>query len=380
MTPSSGPFSAIKVVELGGIGPGPFAAMMLADHGADVLRIERPDSAALLPGLERERDVLLRGRPSIELDLKSDHGRAIALQLLERADVLIDPFRPGVTERLGLGPAEAHALNPRLVYGRMTGWGQTGPWAGAAGHDINYLALAGPLAAMGRTGSPPPPPLNLIADFGGGGMLLAFGIAAALHARSQTGEGQVIDAAMVDGVALLFASILGFREMGIWKDERESNALDGGAPFYDTYETADGRFVAVGALEPRFYAELLGRLGLDVDEWPQGDRDRWPALRVRLREIFLSRTRDEWVDVLGGSDACFAPVLEAEEAASHAQLSARDVYARIDGVLQPSPAPRFGGVRTPSRRAEGGGTTLSAERLEAWGLRPEDILRPSARY
>jgi alpha-methylacyl-CoA racemase len=267
------------------------------------------------------------------------------IQLIAAADVLIDPFRPGTTERLGLGPDEMLERNPRLIYGRITGWGQTGPWAGAAGHDLNYISLAGPLSAIGRKGSPPPPPLNLIGDFGGGGMLLALGIAAALVERATSGRGQVVDAAMVDGAALQFSMIMGFRAIGLWSDHRESNLLDGGAPFYDTYETADGRWVSIAALEPQFYAELLTRLGLDLEEWPQYDRQRWHALRNRLSEIFASRTRDQWTELLGATDACFAPVLTPDEAAAHPQNMARQVYQTVDGVLQPAPAPRFS--RTP---------------------------------
>jgi alpha-methylacyl-CoA racemase len=341
----SGPLACTRVVELGGIGPGPFAAMVLADLGADVIRIDRPSASPLVPGLDAGRDVLLRGRESITVDLKSATGLERVAGLIERADVLIDPFRPGTTERLGLGPEEMLQRNPRLVYGRITGWGQSGPWARAAGHDLNYVALAGPLAAIGRRGTPPPPPLNLIGDFGGGGMLLAVGIAAALVERNRSDAGQVVDAAMVDGVALQFAAIMGFRAMGLWQDERQSNFLDGGAPYYDTYETADRHYVAIAAIEPQFYAELLARLGLRAEDWPQHERECWPRLRAKLTAIFRSRTRDEWADALGGTDACFAPVLSPAEAAAHPQNAARSVYQEVDGVLQPSPAPRFS--RTP---------------------------------
>lgn len=355
----SGPLAGTRVLELGGLGPGPFAAMVLSDLGADVLRIDRPGAEPLVTGLNPGLDVLLRGRRAVTLDLKDDGGRALALRLIERADVLIDPLRPGKAERLGLGPDEALERNPRLVYARITGWGQTGPWAGAAGHDINYVALAGPLAAMGRADSPPPPPLNLVGDFGGGGMLLALGITSALVERAASGRGQVVDAAMVDGAALQFASIMGFRAMGLWRDERESNFLDGGAPYYDTYETADGRYVAVGAIEPQFYAELLHSLGLEPADWPQDDRDRWPALREHLGAIFRSRTREEWTETLGGTDACFAPVLGAEEAAAHPQNAGRAVYQEVGGILQPSPAPRFS--RTP-------GEIRRTPDADGWGL------------
>jgi alpha-methylacyl-CoA racemase len=342
----SGPLEGTRVVELGGIGPGPFAGMVLSDLGAEVTRIDRPSPPPLLRGLDGRGDVLLRGRRFAIADLKDQDDLARVKALIDGADVLIDPFRPGTTERLGLGPDEMLMSNPRLVYGRVTGWGQTGPWSGAAGHDLNYIALAGPLSAIGRRGSPPPPPLNLVGDFGGGGMLLALGILAALLERHTSGAGQVVDAAMVDGAALQFAMIMGFRAQGFWSDKRESNLLDGGAPFYDTYETADGRWVSIGALEPQFYAELLTRLGLDADDWPQYDRGRWHLLRERFTEIFMTKTRDEWTEALGGTDACFAPVLTPDEAAAHPQNSARAVYQEVDGVLQPSPAPRFS--RTPA--------------------------------
>jgi len=368
----AGPLAGTRVLELGGIGPGPFAGMVLSDLGADVIRVERPCGAsAFVPGLDPAGDVLLRGRRLVALDLKRPADLELALRAVERADVLIDPFRPGVAERLGLGPDEALARNERLIYGRITGWGQSGPWATAAGHDINYVALAGPLAAMGRAGSPPAPALNLVGDFGGGGMLLALGVVAALLERAASGAGQVVDAAMVDGVALQYAAIMGFRAMGLWDDRRESNFIDGGAPYYDTYECADGRFVAVGALEPQFYAELLTQLGLDPAEWPQEDRARWPALRERLAAIFRSRTRDEWDAALGGSDACFAPVLSGEEAAAHPQNAVREVYTEVGGVLQPSPAPRFS--RTPGR-IRSGAVESDREALLDWGLEPEELL------
>lgn len=343
----SGPLHGIRAVELGGIGPGPFAAMVMADMGADVVRIERPGAPPLLEGLDADLDVLRRGRRELTVDLKSEAGRRLAQRLVTRADVLIDPFRPGTTERLGLGPAELCELNPRLVYARATGWGQEGPLSRRAGHDINYVALAGPLAAIGRADSPPPPPLNLIGDFGGGGMLVALGVALALVERASSGRGQVIDAAMIDGVALQFASIMGFRAMRIWEDRRESNSLDGGAPFYDCYQTADGGYMSVGALEPQFYAELLDGVGLAAEDWPQNDRDRWPALKRRLSQIFGSRTREEWEREFAGRDACVVPVLGPSEAAAHPHNAGRGLYVTVDDVLQPAPAPRFS--RTPGR-------------------------------
>lgn len=340
-----GPLSDLKVVELGGIGPAPFAAMMLSDLGAEVVRVDRPSQQELGAHQRHEQDLLLRGRRSIAVDLKSKAGAEVALRLADRADVLIDPFRPGVAERLGVGPETALTRNPRLIYGRMTGWGQTGPLAGAAGHDLNYVALAGPLAAMGRRGTPPPPALNLVGDFGGGGMLLAFGILAAVAERTHSGAGQVIDAAMLDGTATLFTSIVGFHNMGAWTSERESNLLDGGAPYYDSYETSDGGYVTVGSIEPQFYALLLEHLALEPADWPQDDRSRWPALRERLRTTFLSETRDHWCTIFEGTDVCFAPVLSLKEARKHPQVRARGIYVEHDGMVQPAPSPRFS--RTP---------------------------------
>jgi alpha-methylacyl-CoA racemase len=336
-----GLLSATTVIELGGIGPGPFTGMMLSDFGADVIRIDRTQDAAAEP----PPDPLRRGRRSVALDLKRPEGRDVLLRLLDRADVLIDPFRPGVTERLGIGPDLVHARNPRIVYARLTGWGQDGPLAHVAAHDLNYLALAGPLAAIGRRSDPPPPPLNLVGDFGGGGMLAAFGIAAALFERERSGLGQVIDVAMLDGIAALFASIVGFANSGEWLPERESNFADGGAHWAGAYETADGRYVTVATLEPQFYALLIERLGLDPADWPQHDRARWPELRARFADIFKTRTREEWCELLEGTDACFAPVLTLEEAIEHRHIVSRGTYLQRDGMLQQAPAPRFS--RTP---------------------------------
>ena len=344
---SSGPIAGIKVVELAGIGPGPFTSMLLSDLGAEVVRIDRPEPGELSAHQDHAKDLLLRGRRSVAVNLKDPDGLGVVLDLIDGADVLIDPFRPGVTERLGVGPEVCLERNPRLVYGRMTGWGQEGPLAKVAGHDINYVALAGPLAAMGRADSPPAPTLNLIGDFGGGGMLLAFGIVAALLERERSGQGQVIDAAMLDGVATLFASIVGFMNMGVWNEQRENNFLDGGAPYYDTYETSDGEFVTLGAIEPQFYALLLEKLGLDLARWPQADTERWPELKEELRRIFKTRTRADWSELLEGTDVCFAPVLRLAEAKDHPQLADRGVYVEVDGVLQPGPVPRFG--RTPGK-------------------------------
>jgi alpha-methylacyl-CoA racemase len=341
----SGPLAGLRVLELAGLGPAPHACMVLADLGADVVRVERPNALAFLStGI---RDQTQRGRRSIAVDLKSDEGRELVLRLVENADVFVEGFRPGVTEKLGLGPADVEARNPRTVYGRITGWGQDGPMAMRAGHDINYLGLTGSLAAMGRAGESPAPPLNLVADFGGGSMLLLVGILAALQERTVSGRGQIIDAAMVDGVALLSQMMWTFRGQGIWGDERQANMLDGGAPFYDTYTCADGRYVAVGPIEPQFYAEMLEGLGLSDAELPgQLEMERWPELRKALTEAFASKTRDEWTAVFAGKDACVTPVVEPREVPAEPHLSARGTFFERDGVFQPSPAPRFS--RTPA--------------------------------
>jgi len=361
------------VIEMAGIGPGPFAAMMLADMGADVIRIDRPGARG---PAEPQRDVLNRGRPSVAVDLKHPDGVGVVLRLVESADALIEGFRPGVMERLGLGPDVCLERNPRLVYGRMTGWGQEGPMAHAAGHDINYIALAGALGCFARRGERPVPPLNLVGDFGGGGMLLAFGVVCALLEASRSGKGQVVDAAMVDGTAVLMTMIWGFRAMGLWRDEPGTNLLDTGAPFYDVYECADGRYVAIGALEPQFYAELLERTGLAKEDLPhQLDRERWEVLRQRFTELFRTKTRDEWCALLEGSDACFAPVLSMPEAAEHAHNRARATFVAPDGIVQPAPAPRFSRTRPEIRRppAAPGADTDGA--LGAWGFSPEEIAK-----
>lgn len=345
--PQAGPLAGLRVVELAALGPGPHAAMVLADLGADVVRVERPAGRALQIGEYGATDAVLRGRRSVALDLKTDDGRAQVLALAERADVLLEGLRPGVAERLGVGPDDCHARNPRLVYGRVTGWGQDGPLAKEVGHDLNYIGLTGVLHAMGRPGQAPPPPLNLVGDFGGGSMLLLVGVLAALFERSMSGRGQVVDAAMVDGAALLSQMVLALRGMGEWGDDRGANLLDGGAPFYDTYRGADGGFVAVGALEPQFFAALLEGLGLAPDEvGAQDDRSRWPEMRERFAGILASRTRDEWAEHFAGTDACVTPVLSFDEAARSPHLAARCTFAEIAGVTQAAPAPRFS--RTPS--------------------------------
>ena len=350
----TGPLTGVRVVELAGIGPGPFAAMMLADMGADVIRVDR--AAEVRPDRfgTPHPDLLNRGRRSIGVDLKAAAGRRLLLDLLRDTDVLLEGFRPGVTERLGLGPADCHEVNPRLVYGRMTGWGQDGPNAGYAGHDLTYLAPTGILHAIGRADDRPVPPLNLIGDFGGGGLMLAFGVVCALLDVRAGGPGQVIDAAIVDGATLLSTAVHGLRGLGMWQPERGRNLLDGGAPFYDTYECADGRFVAVGALEPRFYAELVARTGFQPpsgDGAARFDPDTWAVDRAAWTELFRSRTRDEWAALLERSDACVAPVLDWDEAPTHPHLAARGVFVTHAGAVQPAPAPRFsrtpGAIRRP---------------------------------
>jgi alpha-methylacyl-CoA racemase len=339
-----GPLHGSTIIEIAGIGPGPFCAMMLADMGADVIRIDRlGDGDIPMPvRLEPQFDIMNRGRRSLALDLKNPSAIAIVLQLCRRADALIEGFRPGVMERLGLGPDACLEANPKLVYGRMTGWGQHGPRSATAGHDINYLALSGVLGMLGRSASPPQPPLNLLADMGGGGLLLAFGIVCGLLESRQSGRGQVIDAAMVEGSALLATMFDGLRAAGIWNDRREANLLDGGAHFYDVYETGDGKYLAVGALEPQFYAQLLEGLGLESADQPvQADARSWPVMKERFRKIFLTRTRHEWMAVFSGTDACVAPVLTPGEAATDPHNRARGSFREIAGVTQPGPAPRF---------------------------------------
>ncbi|MEH3156180.1 MAG: CaiB/BaiF CoA-transferase family protein [Gordonia paraffinivorans] len=335
-----GPLGGVRVVEFAGIGPGPHASMLLADLGADVVRVQR---AGTLPAEGRAADQLLRGRSAVvEADLKSADDKAEILRLVERADVVVEGFRPGVMERLGLGPDELLERNPRLVYGRMTGWGQEGPLSDRAGHDINYISLTGMLHAIGRADERPVPPLNLVGDFGGGSMFLVVGVLAALVERGVSGRGQVVDAAMVDGASVLGQMMWAFRGTGLWQDRRGVNLLDTGAPYYEVYETSDGRYMAVGAIEPQFYAQLIQGLGLaDADLPDQNDLARWPELRARFTETFATRTRDEWAAVFDGTDACTTPVLDFTEAPAHPHLAARGTLADIDGVTQASVAPRF---------------------------------------
>ena len=364
MSTSAGPLAGLRVLELAGIGPGPFCAMMLADQGATVLRIDRPGAAA---PRRAERELLNRGRQSAVLDLKHPRGIDALLRLADVADVLLEGFRPGVTERMGVGPEVCLARNPRLVYARMTGWGQDGPAAKTAGHDIGYIARTGALHATGRKGGPPQFAANLLGDFGGGGMLMAFGICAALVERGTSGRGQVVDAAIVDGVASLLAMPFMLMAQGFWRDERGVNLLDSGAPWYDVYETADGQWMAVGALEPQFYQALLA--GLELTDLPdRGDPRNWPELRARLAKRFSERTRDEWAAVFAGGDACTEPVLSLTEAAADPHLVAREPYVTAGGVTQPAPAPRFS--RTPGALSQpppapGQHTTQA---LTEWGL------------
>jgi alpha-methylacyl-CoA racemase len=369
-----GPLAGVKVIELAGIGPAPFCAMLLADMGADVLRVDRIDDPGLGIRLERRFDLLLRGRRSAAIDLKKTEGVALVRSLVARADALIEGFRPGVTERLGLGPAECLAINPRIVYGRVTGWGQDGPLAQAAGHDINYIALSGVLGAIGPADGAPVPPLNLIGDYGGGGAYLAFGVVCALLEARSSGAGQVVDATMVDCSASLMTSVFSQMASGAWSDARGSNILDGGAPWYSVYETSDGKYVAVGAIEPRFFAELLRHLAIsDFSVADQHDRPRWPSLRKRLADVFRTRTRDEWSALLEGTDACFAPVLSAREASGHPHNRARGTFVDVGGVVQPAPAPRLsrtpGQIRsTPPQRGE-----HTEVALRAWGIPSSEI-------
>jgi alpha-methylacyl-CoA racemase len=369
-----GPLAGLKILEFEAIGPGPFCGMMLADMGADVLLVDRPGDSGLGLGRERWSDVMLRGRRSATLDLKSKSGAEAALELAGRADALIEGFRPGVMERLGLGPDILLRKNPRLVYGRMTGWGQDGPLSPRAGHDINYIALSGVLHAIGRAGGAPVPPLNLVGDFGGGGMLLAFGIACALVEAQRSGQGQVVDAAMVEGASLLAAMFSGMLAAKRWNETRGDNVLDTGAPWYDTYETKDGKHVAIGSIEPKFYEELLLRLGLNAGDLPpQHDRKGWPLIKKAFETRFKSKTRNDWCRVFEGSDACFAPVLTFSEARAHPHNVARRNSVAIGRVEQPAPAPRFS--RTPGavRRAPPERGTGGREALADWGFSEAEI-------
>jgi alpha-methylacyl-CoA racemase len=363
-----GPLSGLKIVEFAGIGPGPFCGMLLSDLGADVVRIDRKGV-----GRASKTDVTARGRRSVAMDLKSADAVEACLKLFEKADVVFEGFRPGVMERLGLGPDVALARNPKLVFGRMTGWGQTGPYAMAAGHDQNYIAITGALHAIG-TPDKPVPPLNLVGDFGGGALYLAFGLlAGVIHARA-TGQGQVIDCAMSDGAASLMAMFYGMKAAGVWSDDRRSNLLDGGAHFYDTYQCSDGRWISIGSIEPQFYALLLEKTGIsDPDFKSQMDRSLWPSLNDRLAKVIATKTRDEWCEIMEGTDVCFAPVLTIEEAPHHKHNAARQTFVEVEGVMQPAPAPRFsatpGAIAGPPPAI--GADTAAA--LAEWGFSASNI-------
>ncbi|MBU1156629.1 MAG: CoA transferase [Proteobacteria bacterium] len=367
-----GPLQGMRILEMGGVGPGPFCGMMLADMGAEVIRIERAGQYRIA---QHTTDVLSRGKKSIRLDLKNPQGIDAVLRMIPSVDGLFEGFRPGVMEKLGLGPEVCLERNPRLVYGRMTGWGQEGPLSGEAGHDINYIALTGALHCMGRAGERPVPPLNLVGDFGGGGMLLAFGMVCALLERERSGLGQVVDSAIIDGAAALMAMIHGFRAAGRWSLEREDNILDGAAPFYDTYETRDGKYVALGSVEPAFYQTLLRLLGLEqVDAGAQYDKQGWAALKEAVAARIRQKTRDEWCDIFQGQSACFAPVLDMDEARLHPHNAARKTFLEINGVVQGAPAPRFSRTAPPEPAPPPEPGCHTQEILLAFGFSEPEII------
>jgi alpha-methylacyl-CoA racemase len=362
------------VIEMVGIGPAPFAAMCLSDLGAEIVRVDRPKGEAFLRGDGSAHDFLGRNRPSVAVDLKNPRGVETVLRMVDSADGLLEGFRPGVMERLGLGPEVCLARNPGLVFGRMTGWGQEGPLANDVGHDINYIALSGALHAIGRKGQAPTPPLNLVGDFGGGGLLLAYGMLAAWLERIRSGQGQVVDAAMVDGATMLMASIHGAAQVGFWSEERGTNLLDTGSHFYDVYETKDGKWVSIGSIEPQFYVELIRRLGLEGEDLPdQMDKSQWPKMKERFAAIFRTRTRDEWCAVFEGGEVCFAPVLEMREAPDHPHNRARAGFVDFAGARAPAPAPRFS--RTPGeiRSVSVAPGTNTDEVLADYGFSDDEI-------
>jgi alpha-methylacyl-CoA racemase len=372
-----GPLEGIRILELSGIGPVPFTGMLLADLGADVIRVDRPGvvrGTEMVP-FQIPADLMNRGRRSIGIDLKHPDGVETLLRLVEHVDGLVEGYRPGVCERLGIGPEPCLARNPRLVYGRMTGWGQDGPLSQSAGHDINYIALAGVLGRIGREGQPPTPPLNLVGDFGGGALFLAFGMASALVHAGRTGEGQVVDASMVEGASLLMMSFFGSRMSG-FNTERGTNLLDSGAPFYECYQTSDGKWVAVGAMEPKFYAALLDVLGLDAEDLPaQMDRSGWPLVKARFAEVFRTRTRDEWSERCAGTDACVVPVLGLEEVERHPHNEARHSFPEIFGAVQPAPAPKFSHTKAAVAAPPPVPGAHTDEVLAATGLTNDDIAK-----
>ncbi|MCP4749779.1 MAG: CoA transferase [Proteobacteria bacterium] len=367
-----GPLKGMKIVELGGIGPGPFCAQMLSDMGADIIRVDRKGT----PGTPEQAkyQVLHRGRRSIAVDLKKTEGVETVLKLIEQAEALLEGFRPGVMERLGLGPEVCLDRNPKLVYGRMTGWGQEGPMAQAAGHDINYISLTGALHAIGRPGEKPVPPLNLIGDFGGGGMLLAFGIMCGVYEARNSGKGQVVDAAMVDGSAALMGMFYGMYASGLWKEETGTNLLDGGAHFYDTYETSDGKWISVGSIEPQFYALLLKHTGIDDPDFQnQMDMTKWPEFKEKVTEIFKTKTRDEWCAIMEGTDVCFAPVLSFSESIKHPHNVERNLFVDVGGVVQPGPAPRFSRTKPEIQGPPPAAGQHNEPALKDWGLGQDEI-------
>jgi alpha-methylacyl-CoA racemase len=369
-----GPLAGYKIIELAGIGPGPLCAMLLSDMGAEVVRVDRVVPSGLGLPKAPKFDLLNRGRRSVAIDLRKREGVETLLRLVGKADALIEGFRPGVTERLGIGPTECFARNSKLIYGRMTGWGQEGPLAHAAGHDINYISLVGALHSIGRQGEAPVPPLNLVGDFGGGGVYLAFGMVCGLLEASKSGQGQVVDSAMVDGAASLMTMFYGLRAMGIWTDRRGANFLDGGAHFYGVYQTADDQYISVGSIEPKFYAELLRLTGLEGKGLPgQLDRTRWPEMREVLQGVFRTKTRDEWCAIMEGTDVCFAPVLSMEEAPEHPHNKARGTFVEIGGVIQPGPAPRFSRTQAEIQGSPGKPGQNTDAVLSDWGFTVEEI-------
>ncbi|MFZ4810871.1 MAG: CaiB/BaiF CoA transferase family protein [Ilumatobacteraceae bacterium] len=372
----AGPLTGYRIIEIAGIGPGPFAAMLLADMGAEVIRVDRAQAVRSPAPDAPHWDVMLRGRRNIAIDLKHPDGVATLLDLVEGADALIEGFRPGVMERLGIGPDACHARNPKLVFGRMTGWGQDGPYAQAAGHDINYIALAGALAHFGRAGEAPVPPLNMVGDFGGGGMFLAYGVVCALLEAQRSGAGQVVDTAMVDGAAVLMSMFWAFKSIGLFDENaRGTNLLDTGAHFYDVFRCADGRYISLGSIEPQFYAELLRITGLqdDPEFQRQMDQDLWPHLKTRLHQVFDTKTRDEWCALMEGTDVCFAPVLTMSEAAAHPHNVERSTFIDVGGTMQPAPAPRFSRTQPEVRGLPAHAGQHTRAVLADWGVSPDRI-------
>jgi alpha-methylacyl-CoA racemase len=371
-----GPLAGIRIVELGGIGPGPFTSMLFSEMGADALRISRPASTAPgIKGFDKRHQLLNRGRRTIAMDLKNPRAIEAVSRLISKADAVTEGFRPGVAERLGLGPEDCLRLNPKLVYGRITGWGQDGPLANAPGHDINYIALTGALHAIGSKGGPPVPPLNLVGDFGGGAMYLAFGMVCAMLEARSSGRGQVVDAAMIDGVSSLMTMMYGMHAAGLWTDNRGSNRLDSGTPWYDVYETSDGKWISIGCNEPQFYDALLDRLGIAPGALPADRHDRrgWPAIRACFTEKFRAKTRDEWCAIMDGTEVCFAPVLSMAEAPHHPQMKARGTFVELDGVVQPAPAPRFSRTQPEIRQPAGSVDQHADDALGGWGFSAAEI-------